>query len=191
MLEETRYDAQIAALYKAGTNAIEIARRLEIRVPEVIGRIRALDLKPLGMAERRPAALAEAAPALAAAAASVAPSAPLPAAEAPLAGSTSVATASSGVPVAAAGPRPMAARPRLPGPARPGATRSDLRGGPLRVQRGTLPGTRMAPQLAGGRDLDDDDDDDCDVVRIAGRPKGWLVSEARMREMYARMGGRY
>lgn len=156
MLEDTRFDAQISALYLAGTNAIEIARRLDLRVPEVIGRIRAQDLKPVGMAERRaqpqPRPVPEAAPA-------------------------PVAVESQ----PAAEPVPLR-RPETKVAAQP-ASRPAAR--PAIVGN-----TALKPQVETDFD-DEDEDEDERVVRFTGRPKGWLISEARLNEMYARLGRGY
>lgn len=167
MLEDTRFDAQISALYLAGTNAIEIARRLDLRVPEVIGRIRAQDLKPVGMAERR-AAQSEAAPVQAQAAV-----------ETPLA---EAGVAAEPVPLHRAPADKAAARPANGPSARP-ATRPAAR-------PAIIGNTALKQQVDADYD-DEDEDEDERVVRFTGRPKGWLISEARMKEMYARVGRGY
>lgn len=170
MLEDTRFDAQISALYLAGTNAIEIARRLDLRVPEVIGRIRAQDLRPVGMAERRAATQPAAAPAEAEAEA--------PAVETPAVETPAVETRVAAEPV----PMRRAPSDKAAAPARPGNRPS--------TRPAFVGNTALKQQVDADYD-DEDEDEDERVVRFTGRPKGWLISEARMNEMYARMGRGY
>jgi hypothetical protein len=157
MLEDTRFDAQISALYLAGTNAIEIARRLDLRVPEVIGRIRAQDLKPVGMAERRAALQPAPAPA-------------------PAEADAEVRQSAEPVPLR----RPQA--DKAAASARPGNRPSS--------RPAIVGNTALKQQIDVDYD-DEDEDEDERVVRFTGRPKGWLISEARMKEMYARLGRGY
>lgn len=166
MLEDTRFDAQISALYLAGTNAIEIARRLDLRVPEVIGRIRAQDLKPVGMAERR-------------AAAQPAATEPTPA-PAPVEAAAETPAVESRV--AAEPVQLRRAEADKAAPARPGNRPS---------ARPAIAGNTALKQQVDADDDDEDDEEDERVVRFTGRPKGWLISETRLNEMYARMGRGY
>ncbi len=180
MLDLSHHDAQIRQLYTTGTPSLEIARLLDIDLIDVVGRVRAMELQPPGMGVRRNR---DAMGAMAMMAPRPAPCSadpdPLPAA------------ALTAAPMAAA-PAMAAPQPRrLASPARPnGAPATQARPVPPPVAQ-SRPAAAPARAAAVPVMVADDDDEDEGVRTLPGRPRGWLMAEAEVEELFSRAGQRF
>lgn len=183
-------DALIRTLYLGGANTIEISRQLGLGISEVIGRIRALDLRPPSMGVRR-------SPEARSATVSGPAVSGLAVSGADLPGSGVVLGATE---LCDAGPAPLSgvAAPAvlipsagsLP-PARPtpvSAGRPPLRAGAvLHAAEKARPAALRRPAL----DALDDEDEDDEPRATPGRPRGWLMPEDQVEALFLRAGQRF
>lgn len=185
----TAQDAEIARRYSAGCSSSEIARDLNMRMVEVIGRVRALGVQPPGMEARR---IMEANPP----SARIAPV--VVQAEAPPPAASSATEMRRIAPRAAFAARSMSYRPpadatkavaacirpakapaatgvstvRQPHPAAPARPAPKI-GRPVKSLESDWNYTSWSAQP----DIDDEDDD---LKQKPGCPRGWLVSEKEL-----------
>ncbi|ACJ00102.1 hypothetical protein [Rhodospirillum centenum] len=188
-------DALIRTLYLGGANTIEISRQLGLGISEVIGRIRALDLRPPSMGVRRsPEARAPEvhgpefrAPEYRDDAVSAAD---LPGnGAAPGATGLGATGLGAAAPVSAAlAPSATVLPPARPAPALHSAGRPAPRpGAALHAAEKARPAVLRRPAL----DALDDEDEDDEPRATPGRPRGWLMPEDQVEAMFLRSGQRF